>query len=72
MGRFFFLLFIFIVTKLEQDSIVLQEWVETKPEFRWCSASCGSGQLVGGGEAQNSFLRCEKCIFFHTKTQASI
>jgi len=39
------------------DALVLQEWYEVQPEFRWCSSvSCGSGQLVDGGEAENSFF----------------
>jgi len=44
------------------ETLASEEWAEAQPEFRWCSnATCGSGQLVDGGEDANSFFTCYKC-----------
>jgi hypothetical protein len=48
------------------QELAFQEWVEGQPEFRWCSSpTCGSGQLVDGGETASSYFTCMKC---HNKT----
>jgi len=53
------------LTKVEfnrWEEIAFQEWAEAQPEFRWCAATnCGSGQLIYGGEDENTFFHCAKC-----------
>lgn len=42
--------------------LAFQVFAKQQPDFRWCSKpSCGSGQIVDGGEESNSFFRCYKC-----------
>ncbi len=43
------------------QNLALKRCLQQMPEFRWCSvATCGSGQLVDGGEL-NSFFSCVAC-----------
>eukprot|EP00906_Rhabdomonas_costata_P004641 RCo006828 len=44
------------------DRLVLNRFLQSQQEFRWCmaSASCGSGQLHEGGDAA-PIMTCHKC-----------
>eukprot|EP01111_Echinosteliopsis_oligospora_P017147 TRINITY_DN7338_c0_g1_i1.p1 TRINITY_DN7338_c0_g1~~TRINITY_DN7338_c0_g1_i1.p1 ORF type:complete len:261 (-),score=47.06 TRINITY_DN7338_c0_g1_i1:21-728(-) len=63
------------------DELQFNEYVEQDPDFRWCaSPTCGSGQIVEGGEEGNNFFTCIKCkektcvkhkVAFHTGVTCS-